>query len=777
MDKDQIGQIVEIVEIDRRQFLRFAGGALVALSSLGLAGCGGSGGGGATAPAGSLTPVSGSVQLPSGFSLKSNSLKVVAGLASTPVTSSNGFSAHVSASGPSLAIVQSSDGRGILFGYLDPTQKTNTINAQSTAVALLYFLIGAYTLPVSAKPQVLALLNANPATATLATTIAKRIAVDPYALEDGDAQIAAALAVAYKAVVPAAKGSRNAGAAAPQTQTVAPVLLIQPTGEIGGWEVNQNATSLAYEVTNHLRRRTQFFLYKTGNQAAGAAVNNFAAAQLITGPTDLAATEKLSLFNSLADLFTGTAPFSPNSSAVMPLTMDPKTIKTLYEIVVVGSSAQPNEPSFFADPKYAAEVAKWRSARSVLNNRSFLIDEIFAIFLEMLGMNALVANEAAIEAAADAIAQIKDAAFAQTVAQAAPNGFAVANLLGIISSSTIVSQKIIASLAPLMAAAEQRSLQAATQATIQSAYGTARRVLFRIFGVAAVIMGAGDIGAVIHDLATAPTADLWTAVVFQPTVSLSPTSAIVSGGGDQNFTATAPSVDTGSVVFDWKLDATFAVMSDGQGMTGRSFESPSNTVNVLTSPSDTGILTLTVEAFQVVGSARTSLGTATAKITMGTGGILIPSYSIITDPQKYTSGIVYMLFSFTPPPNVEQFQLAILSSSGGVVNEIGELSTVAINAGTETIYTPTKLVQADIAGDPSNASAFFEVIENNDPTQTSNGTAMNLGGGKVGFIAFGARWAPGTTPAQAIQATQEFYAQDTANGNHWAIRLDPKPGT
>ena len=78
--------------------------------------------------------------------------------------------------------------------------------------------------------------------------------------------------------------------------------------------------------------------------------------------------------------------------------MDPKTVKTLYEIVVLGSSAQSNEPSFFTETKYAAEVAKWRTARQLLNNRSFLIDEIFAIFLEMLGMNALVANEAAIEA-------------------------------------------------------------------------------------------------------------------------------------------------------------------------------------------------------------------------------------------------------------------------------------------------------------------------------------------------------------------------------------------
>src|ERR1700722_17414937 len=91
---------IEIIEFDRRQFLRIAGGALVALGGFGLVGCGGSGGGGIATS--QFVALKGSIEVPSGFSVAASSMRVMAGLASTPVTASLGFGANVSSAGPSL---------------------------------------------------------------------------------------------------------------------------------------------------------------------------------------------------------------------------------------------------------------------------------------------------------------------------------------------------------------------------------------------------------------------------------------------------------------------------------------------------------------------------------------------------------------------------------------------------------------------------------------------------------------------------------------------------
>ncbi len=97
-----------------------------------------------------------------------------------PLSSSGSFSATTDPNAPVLVLVTHTDGRGVMFGYIDPASNTNVIDAQAQAVALIYLAIGGYGFPVELKRNVLALIQKDPATAPLTAVIAKRIAADPF---------------------------------------------------------------------------------------------------------------------------------------------------------------------------------------------------------------------------------------------------------------------------------------------------------------------------------------------------------------------------------------------------------------------------------------------------------------------------------------------------------------------------------------------------------------------------------------------------------------------
>ena len=152
-------KLIEIVGLDRRQFLRLAGGALIALGTLDLIGCGGGGTGGAAGGGGglgtSMANVTGAIQLPSGFTTPMSQLAVSNLIGQSTLTKSGGFSANVANGLPSLVILQNAAGNGVLFGFVNSASASNVINAQSSAVVLLYFAFGVFALPPSVKAQVI----------------------------------------------------------------------------------------------------------------------------------------------------------------------------------------------------------------------------------------------------------------------------------------------------------------------------------------------------------------------------------------------------------------------------------------------------------------------------------------------------------------------------------------------------------------------------------------------------------------------------------------------
>src|SRR5579872_1111319 len=175
---------------DRRQFLVSAIGA--AAAALLLEGCGG-GGGAAGGGGGKLVTTRGSLRLPPGSSLAPAQLTVGNSVAAKTLGADGTFTATTGTAAPVLVIVTHTSGRGVMFGFLDPSSSTNVLDAQAQAVALLYFALGGYTVPLASKRDLLGALQIHAVTAPLTAVIAARIAADPFALENGDAQVAAAL--------------------------------------------------------------------------------------------------------------------------------------------------------------------------------------------------------------------------------------------------------------------------------------------------------------------------------------------------------------------------------------------------------------------------------------------------------------------------------------------------------------------------------------------------------------------------------------------------------
>jgi len=214
--------------LDRRQFLQFVSG--VSVSVLGLEGCGGGNGG---SGGGSLQTTHGNVILPAGSSLSPAQLSVNNSVASQPLAADGSFTAKTEPNVPVLVMLRHASGRGVMFGFVDPASASNVLDATSQAVALLYFALGGYGIPIDHKRDVLSLIRKDPAAAPLAGVIAARIAADPFALENGDAQIGAALQVGYSAIVAEAPASREAQGGHSATRAAQAITVSLPSSPAG----------------------------------------------------------------------------------------------------------------------------------------------------------------------------------------------------------------------------------------------------------------------------------------------------------------------------------------------------------------------------------------------------------------------------------------------------------------------------------------------------------------------------------------------------------------
>lgn len=609
--------------MNRRKLLKLA----LALPVTSLAGCGsgwnlgfGPIRGGGSSGDGILTgtrSVSGTLTLPAGFALTSSALMVKTGAGSQKVSSSGAFSAQVSTepTGPTLAWCAASD-KPILMGFLADTGAV--LSARSTAVALLYFALGGHMVAATNKTFLLAQLDAHPAVGELETVITARLAANPSAIVEEDPAIGAALKTAVEAIL-TQRTTPSRAALPPKTRVTRAegnaLLLTTPNTLQSNVELLQGTAPHTIVLSNHARRYCQIYLYEVGKVDKNGLATNYTKAKVVS-TTRLGSTRALGIMSTIFGFYSGQTAFVPVSTQPLPLTMATDAKKTLFEVVVLGSSSLTGDPAIYSDPRYIDAVSGWRESRLVLNFISWFADVLLGLLLEIWGLRDIATNEAAIEAAVTSLRALQIQSWFEVAAAVETGDFSRATqlFLKLCVSDTSFFLSIAAILSRLSPA-----LQAILSKEALAASGQlALKLLLAPLNVVGVLVGGGDLGAVLWDLAHSEQADQWQATLFTSDVSLSPAAETIEPGDSLVLTANVPTVPgAANIRYKWTLSgSSLANLSDAkEGKVGSSFETTGSVVTLATTPSTQGTLTVTVEANETAkDGSQVSHGQAQSQI-------------------------------------------------------------------------------------------------------------------------------------------------------------------
>ena len=708
-------------QTNRRQFLAMTL-MLTGAGALVLTGCGSGGSGGGGGNQTRTRTVQGTLSVPSGFTLDPASLSVETGFGGQPVMSGATFRATVRSDGdvPTMAWARNADAV-LLFGFLGGDSSTQTVDAASTALTLLYFGLGGTTLPAENTATLLGLLRNDPAFGPLAETVGRRIAADPLALAHGDTEIGNALKTAVDAIVserPASSRARSAPSLV-NTDSNAPtrsraasgavLTLVEPGARQSNVEVLQGDAAQTLIATNHGRRHCKVRLYEIGTVDSVGTRTDYPKARLVNGnSTSLGSTGALGIASTIWNFFSGQTAFVPVSTPPISLAMADNATKTLFEMVVLGSTTLQFEPGFFSEGKYADDVAGWRTDVKNLNLTSWFFDIIFGILLEVWGLHGLTANQTAIDSVLNSLRNLEIANWLAIVT-AAENGDisgATTAFLRLFSSDSNFArslQAILAVISPQIRAIIGQEASAASFQLVTTAVSAA-------FAAVGSVLGAGDLGAVLYDLANAQRGDRWSVTLFQPTLTLSPTAKTIAPGQRVTFNVTAPAQTGGTISYAWTQTGALAILSSSDGVTGQNITTFSKSVDLVTTPSDQGTITVSVVATVTDSSgAKSEIGRAQAIVTLSAGVTVGTTIlSVIKEFGGMNPSIYIFYVVGAPPQNWVKCELHG-SYAGGFVYKSGyDLGAPEID--------PTR--NTDISTFvPYSGSSF----------------AYNLGGGAIGF--------------------------------------------
>ncbi len=364
--------------MSRRQALRLLTMGAVAVGGMSLTGCGGLLGGGGGGGNGVGSTMVG-LTLPPGFSLNLAELAGETAWDSQPLGAGS-FPSKVILNGrPTLAFFRHLPAdKHVMLGIAGDA--SFGVSAKGCAIALIALSIGIFGLPPDAAWEAIALIDADPATDTLAAVIEARLAVDPYCLFDGDPQIRQALLDAYNAIAAESQPRPKGNVQRPLSN----LLLIQED-EQSMTRMNQAETDTAIKVVNLGRRPITALTYRTKTQDENG-ILDLPVPVPIGSPQQIRATT--GILGALSSLGSS-ALFAPVEGPILDLPASEGKIKTFYETIVLMASGKNDgldpDPAFFSDTRYANLVQGWRDERRDLNIYATFGGIVFELTASVLG--------------------------------------------------------------------------------------------------------------------------------------------------------------------------------------------------------------------------------------------------------------------------------------------------------------------------------------------------------------------------------------------------------
>ncbi|WP_395137801.1 hypothetical protein [Armatimonas sp.] len=694
--------------MQRRKLLKLA-------LALPLAGCGSGwnlgfgpirGGGSSTTTTQQST---GRVILPTGSPLNLGQLSLLSGYTAAALKGDGNFTLGQFNATPALLLLTDKDKRLVLLGFSGSTASgmVGEVSPLQTSVALLFYAVGAFTLPTEAQEQVRKFLRDDEGVKVLASQLTTQLAANPYALADTDPTLMSAVTAVRDALFPP---STRAVITRHRDEPLATTLIqTKPENEQSGFLAAPNANGLGMTITNTRRRNAIVNIYQSAyyTEASKDPVpvpdskyHRVIYSEILWGTSGLSG-----VAGSLIDYANGTVAYGPVTSGPYSLDLYPAgATKATYrvEIIANGNTGDPNNLTGTAKPLPGelTPVGAHLKISFITFFKDFLLPAIATFIglqeslkLDLVGGQGLPSTD--LLKNFDDLAVIFSGVVDSGIAISASNarGLLITVLKALANNGTL-RQKFIEWMVVVFA---RQGFTAGVAATL---LGTLATALNAIVIIVDKVLGAADIGAVLADWTRSDSYLLFEANVIAPKVKLSPQTATITAGDSLTLKATV-AVDAPLITYHWRIVRGSGTLKNPvNGLTGVSLDSASQDMIYQSDANATDKATVTIELEGFVGSVndpnRMSLGTATTTITVNPRTVSIAPASMTISPGDTLS--LSASLSGTYPGSLRYLWTlggggseASLSDSGGHLGSSFESaqSTVKLTTGAATQGTVT----------------------------------------------------------------------------------------
>ena len=487
-----------------------------------------------------------------------------------PVDVDGTFRADVLGGADSEIGVETAGGDLLLLGASDGSDVV--VSVESTAEALLYYLIGGMWLPVEPQDDVRALLRGIGEADAVAAELRRQVLAGGNGLVDPDAATLAALRAAHEALfedveIAASFAAVTGGAMAAASVGTAEVdgtnIVIDPGGATqSGVQVLHNPSGAGVVGQNSFRRPGALLAYEVAWEDADG-VETPIDPPVPAGRVDVPATGQLEVLNALFDVLTGDAPWSPVLSPGLNLPGRADASRTHYRLVLLGPSTSADVPAILSDARFAEFHDEWDDVILEKSLELFL-DELLLPLVEMYGLGALAKYDAGkLTELRTRVRVIADEHLLGLGVYLRAGRTGYADALKFAISRLVESREFRLELTETIfeALTESDRNRAAVEA-MERRLSTRASATAIAAAVQAVMVG-GDVDKIMLDLSDSTAAEDWSVISAQALFALSPGLAIVSRDSPSaKFTVLPKGTLTGTYLYRWTTSGEHGTISD-----------------------------------------------------------------------------------------------------------------------------------------------------------------------------------------------------------------------
>ena len=351
--------------------------------------------------------VAGSVALPAGVSVEPTALRVSNGYGEAAVNADSSYSIESIVNLAGLSVVVDEQDRAILLGFVSP-DGSHVLNSKSTAVVLIYFAIGGWTLPAERVPELVAALEASAACDSLADVIEVELAGDATALQADNAAIREALlqsatqAVTELRADATSKVSQGLGRKRDDRPR-------QQSGTGGQFLTIDAGSSARYSgvtlteidddsvrVTNHQVRHGCFYVFQSAYEDAEGARIEISPVEQLGDVVDVPPARNLDSSRRLSEILDSlnSAPepvvWVPGTAGPVPVEARDGALSTELTMVLLGPRLdESSEPSILSEPAYVLHFDEWESKLEEMQVNALVLDFLVPLLeTTSMGVNA-----------------------------------------------------------------------------------------------------------------------------------------------------------------------------------------------------------------------------------------------------------------------------------------------------------------------------------------------------------------------------------------------------